>query len=83
MLVTLLHPIIHHNVDKSGPWQNGKIERLFKTLFDEWMAYNRYGNEKSLKESLERFREWFNNEREIQKLDYKTPMQIMKEKSKI
>jgi hypothetical protein len=53
---------------------------LFKTLFDEWIAYNRYGNEKSLKESLEKFRNWFNNEREIQKLGYKTPAQIMKEK---
>jgi len=73
--------IFHHKVDKGKPWQNGKIERLFKTLFDEWIAYNRYGNEKSLKESLDKFREWFNNEREIQKLDYKTPMQLLKEKT--
>ena len=72
--------IFHHKTDKGKPWQNGKIERLFKTLFDEWLAYNRYGNEKSLKESLDKFRNWFNNEREIQKLGYKTPMQIMKEK---
>lgn len=73
--------IFHHKVDKGKPWQNGKIERLFKTLFDEWIAYNRYGNEKSLKDSLDKFREWFNNEREIQKLNYKTPMQLLKEKS--
>jgi transposase len=73
--------IFHHKVDKGCPWQNGKVERLFKTLFDEWIAYHRYGSEKSLKESLEEFRNWFNNEREIQKLGYKTPMQIMKEKA--
>jgi putative transposase len=75
--------IFHHKTDKGKPWQNGKIERLFKTLFDEWIAYNRYGNEKSLAESLNKFREWFNNEREIQKLDYKTPMQLLKEKSTV
>jgi transposase len=73
--------IFHHKVDKGCPWQNGKIERLFKTLFDEWINYRRYNTEKSLKESLEEFRNWFNNEREIQKLGYKTPMQIMKEKA--
>jgi len=73
--------IFHHRVDPGCPWQNGKIERLFKTLFEEWINYRRYNTSKSLKESLEEFRQWFNNEREIQKLDYKTPMQIMKEKT--
>jgi transposase InsO family protein len=75
--------IFHHRIDKGKPWQNGKIERLFKTLFDEWIAYNRYVNEASLKESITKFREWFNNEREIQNLDYKTPMQLLKEKSSV
>jgi hypothetical protein len=28
----------------------------------------------------DKFRNWFNNDRKIQKLGYKTPMQIMKEK---
>lgn len=73
--------IFHHKVDKGCPWQNGKIEWLFKILFEEWINYRRYNPAKSLKESLEEFRNWFNNEREIQKLGYKTPMQIMKEKS--
>jgi transposase InsO family protein len=73
--------IFHHKVDKGCPWQNGKVERLFKTLFDEWIAYHNYMTPKSLSDSLEEFRNWFNNEREIQKLGYKTPMQIMKEKS--
>jgi transposase InsO family protein len=81
--VLKVQTIFHHKTDKGCPWQNGKIERLFKTLFDEWIAYNRYGNEKSLKESLDKFREWFNNEREIQKLGYKTPAQIMKEKQQV
>ncbi len=49
-------------------------------MFDEWIAYHNYMTPKSLSESLEEFRNWFNNEREIQKLGYKTPMQIMKEK---
>jgi transposase InsO family protein len=69
--------IFHHKVDKGCPWQNGKVERLFKTLFDEWIAYRRYMTPKSLTDSLEEFRNWFNNEREIQKLGYKTPMQIL------
>jgi len=72
--------IFHHKIDKGKPWQNGKVERFFRTLFDEWINYRRYNTEKSLNESLEEFRNWFNNEREIQKLGYKTPMQLLKEK---
>jgi len=75
--------IFHHKVDKGSPWQNGKIERLFGTLFREWIAYRRYMIPESLFQSLGEFQHWFNNEREIQKLGYKTPMQIMKEKQKI
>lgn len=75
--------IFHHRIDKGKPWQNGKVERLFRTLFEEWIEYRRYNTEKSLNESLEEFRNWFNNEREIQKLGYKTPMQILKEKSTV
>jgi transposase InsO family protein len=78
-----IRTIFHHKTDKGCPWQNGKVERLFKTLFDEWFAYRWYITPKGLSESLEEFRNWFNNEREIQKLGYKTPMQIMKEKSAI
>lgn len=72
--------IFHHRVDKGSPWQNGKIERLFGTLFREWIAYRRYMIPESLYQSLGEFQHWFNNEREIQKLGYKTPMQILKEK---
>ncbi len=72
--------IFHHRIDKGKPWQNGKVERLFRTLFDEWIDFNNYQSPKGLSESLEAFRNWFNNEREIQKMDYKTPMQIMREK---
>jgi transposase InsO family protein len=68
--------IFHHRTDKGSPWQNGKVERLFGTLFREWIAYRRYMIPESLSESLEEFRQWFNNEREIQKLGYRTPMQI-------
>jgi transposase len=73
--------IFHHKTDPGCPWQNGKIERLFRTLFDEWINYHDYQTPKTLSDSLEEFRQWFNNEREIQKLGYKTPMQIMKEKT--
>lgn len=69
--------IFHHKVDKGSPWQNGKIERLFGTLFKEWIAYRRYMIPESLFQSLGEFQNWFNNEREIQKLGYKTPMQIL------
>jgi transposase InsO family protein len=75
--------IFHHRIDKGKPWQNGKVERLFKTLFDEWIDFHNYVTPKGLSDSLEEFRNWFNNDREIQKLGYKTPMQIMKEKQNI
>jgi transposase InsO family protein len=73
--------IFHHRVDKGSPWQNGKVERLFGTLFREWIAYRRYMIPESLSESLEEFRNWFNNEREIQRLGYLTPLEIAKERS--
>jgi putative transposase len=78
-----IRTIFHHKTDKGSPWQNGKVERLFKTLFDEWFAYRWYITPKGLSDSLEEFRQWFNNEREIQKLGYKTPSRIMKEKQQI
>jgi transposase len=62
-----------HYTDKGSPWQNGKIERLFGTLKSEWIKYRRYRTPESLKNSLKEFRRWFNCEREIQKLGYKTP----------
>jgi transposase InsO family protein len=67
-----------HHTDKGSPWQNGKIERLFGTLKQEWIKYRRYKTPESLKNSLKEFRRWFNCEREIQKLGYKTPNQIEK-----
>jgi len=73
--------IFHHRIDKGKPWQNGKVERLFRTLFDEWIDWNNYQSPKGLSDSMEAFRNWYNNEREIQKLDYKTPMQLLKEKT--
>jgi transposase len=69
--------IFHHKIDKGCPWQNGKVERLFGTLFREWIAYRRYMIPESLFQSLGEFQYWFNNEREIQKLGYRTPMQIL------
>ncbi len=65
-----------HCTDKGSPWQNGKIERLFGTLKKEWINYRRYRTPESLNNSLKEFRRWFNCEREIQKLEYKTPNQI-------
>jgi len=72
--------IQHHRTNPGSPWENGKIERLFGTIRREWIAYRRYMKTESLRENLEEFQHWFNNEREIQKLEYKTPMQIMTEK---
>lgn len=65
-----------HYLDKGSPWQNGKIERLFGTIKTEWIKYRRYRTPEALNNSLKEFRRWFNNEREIQKLDYKTPNEI-------
>lgn len=62
-----------HFLDKGSPWQNGKIERHFGILKNEWIKYRRYTTPESLKNSMKEYRRWFNNEREIQKLGYKTP----------
>ncbi|MHA2344428.1 MAG: DDE-type integrase/transposase/recombinase [Candidatus Hodarchaeales archaeon] len=67
-----------HYTDKGSPWQNGKIEAHFKILKGEWIKFRRYKTPESLNNSLKEFRRWFNCEREIQKLDYRTPNQIEK-----
>ncbi|WP_250987732.1 DDE-type integrase/transposase/recombinase [Methanoculleus oceani] len=73
--------VYHHRTKPHSPWENGKIERLFGTLRREWIAYRRYMKPESLRASLAEFRYWFNDEREIQKLGYKTPAQIFAEVS--
>ena len=60
--------------------ENLSGRNFFGTLFREWIAYRRYMIPESLFQSLGEFQYRFNNEREIQKLGYKTPMQIMGEK---
>ncbi len=67
-----------HFLDKGSPWQNGKIERHFGILKNEWIKYRRYTTPESLNNSMKEYRRWFNNEREMQKLGYKTSNQIEK-----
>jgi putative transposase len=66
-------------IAKRSPWQNGKVERFFRTLKEEWIAYRRFQTPESLMNSLKEFRRWYNGEREIQKLEYRTPNEISRQ----
>ncbi|KAF0144562.1 MAG: Integrase core domain-containing protein [Nitrospirae bacterium] len=64
--------IRHQLIDKSCPWQNGKIERLFGTLkekIDQWQVTN----QEQLNEALVQFRFWYNHVRPHQNLEGRTP----------
>lgn len=62
----------HQLIDKSCPWQNGKIERFFGTLkekLDQWQV----DNSEQLTGALTQFRLWYNHVRPHQNLDGRTP----------
>ncbi len=67
--------IRHQRIDKSCPWQNGRIERFFGTLkgkLDQWQVENA----EQLKGALVQFRFWYNHVRPHQHLDGKTPAEV-------
>lgn len=65
----------HQFIDKSCPWQNGRIERFFGTLkekLDQWNVISR----EQLNDALGQFRFWYNHVRPHQNLDGRTPVEV-------
>lgn len=66
--------IRHQRIDPFCPWQNGRIERLFKTLKDRLQAWWALaGTPEHLQHDLDTFRTWYNHARPHQSLDGITP----------
>jgi transposase InsO family protein len=67
--------IRHQLIEKSCPWQNGKIERFFGTLkekLNQWQV----NNQEQLIGALVQFRFWYNDVRPHQNLDGRTPAEV-------
>mgnify|MGYP001568136255 CR=1 FL=1 len=67
--------IRHQLIEKSCPWQNGRIERFFGTLkekLDQWQV----SNLEQLNGALAQFRFWYNHVRPHQNLDGRTPAEV-------
>lgn len=67
--------IRHQRIDKSCPWQNGKIERFFGTLKEKLDQWQVNGSEQ-LSGALVQFRFWYNHVRPHQNLYGKTPTEV-------
>ena len=67
--------ITHVKSEKHCPWQNGRIERFFKT-FKEKLCFWEINNLEELDLSVKHFRYWYNNICPHQHLDGKTPNQV-------
>lgn len=69
--------IRHQLIDKCCPWQNGRIERFWRTLkerLDQWQA----NGMEELNGALTRFRFWYNHVRPHQHLCGRTPAEVWK-----
>ncbi len=67
--------IRHQLIEKSCPWQNGRIERFFGTLkekLNQWQV----NNPEQLGGALSQFQFWYNHVRPHQHLDGKTPAEV-------
>jgi len=63
--------IKHQKTNINSPWENGKIERFFKTFKDTISSLHYNNND--LNYLCYSFEFWYNNIRYHQNLDYKTP----------
>ena len=68
--------IRHQRIDKSCPWQNGRIERFFGTLKEKLDQWQVIGMEQ-LNNALAQFRFWYNHVRPHQNLDGRTPAEVL------
>ncbi|MEK6582925.1 MAG: integrase core domain-containing protein [Nitrospirota bacterium] len=67
--------IRHQLIEKSCPWQNGRIERFFGTLkgkLNQWQV----NSKEQLNNALAQFRFWYNHVRPHQNLNGRTPAEV-------
>ena len=67
--------IRHQLIEKSCPWQNGRIERFFGTLkgkLNQWQV----NSKEQLNNALAQFRFWYNHVRPHQNLSGRTPAEV-------
>lgn len=74
--------IKHRTTQIASPWQNGKIERLFKTMKESFISLN-LTSKISLNFALEEFRFFYNHIRPHQHLNYGTPAEVWNNKMRI
>ena len=67
--------IRHQLIEKSCPWQNGRIERFFGTLKEKLDQWQVNGSEQ-LSGALAHFRFWYNHVRPHQNLDRRTLAEV-------
>jgi putative transposase len=60
------------------PEARGLMERVVRTLKEEWLDWKRMHSYEDFKKEVEKFLHWYNNEREHSSLDYQTPMEVYK-----
>lgn len=58
------------------PEVRGVMERVVRTLKEEWLDWKKMHSFDDFKKEVEKFVDWYNNEREHSSLDYKTPMEV-------
>ena len=72
--------IKHKRTDIASPWQNGKIERVFKTLKHHISLSNQKIITGFLQTALDEFRFYYNHIRPHQHLSFKTPSEAWDDK---
>lgn len=58
------------------PESRGLVERVVRTLKEEWLDWRKMLSFQQFKQEVERFVSWYNNEREHSALKYKVPMEV-------
>lgn len=58
------------------PEAQGLVERLIKTLKEEWLMWKEPGDTLELQESLEEFQKWYNELRDHSALNYQVPQEV-------
>ena len=71
---------IKHKLTKfKHPWTNGQVERFNKQMKDKTTKVCRYRTQAELKQSIENWLNWYNNECKLKSIKGKTPNQFLKE----
>ena len=72
--------INHKLIPPRTPWHNGKVERSHRNDQKYFYDWETFRNIEELNTKLKGYLEWSNN-KTMRTLDYKSPMQLLSEKS--